>query len=134
MADPLPIKVLRFRLIGPNTRPLSFAFISAQIVPILTNSRNSNTVFPVSADTRTNEYGIAELKLYANDVLQTDSKYMITITFNGKSYRFLVKLLQSMDDIVHFEDLLNREAINKLAECENQVEGEYKISGSKYYY
>lgn len=131
---PFPVKVVRFRLVAPNTRPLSFAFIRAKLVPRNSTSRNSNTILPTEIETRTNQYGIAELKLYANDALFSDTLYQIEIVYDGKSYKYLIQLLEEMDNVLQFEDLLDRRLLEELMECANRPEGHVKIKGSKLYY
>lgn len=133
MAGSLPVKLVRFRLIKPDSQPLSFAFIKAQVVPIMTGSRNSNTVFPTLMETRTNQYGIAELKLYANDLILKDSKYLITVAYDGKNYNFLIELEQTMEDILDFEDLIDRQSLEE-AKKNKVSEGKVRIKGSKLYY
>lgn len=129
-----PVKIVRFRLIDFTAKPLSFAFITAKLAPTMTNARNMNTVFPSVVNTRTNQLGFAELKLYANDVLATNSKYAITISYNGKNYYFLIRLEESMANLLDFEELINRSQLEQLRSCNSSTEGQYKIRGSKYYY
>lgn len=128
------VKILRFRLIDVRSLPLAFATITAKLTPILTNNRNANTIFPTTISARTNELGFAEMTLYANDVLETNSKYLITVSYNGKNYYFLIKLTQDMNDVLDFEDLIDRSSLEKLANCSNPQEGSYKLVGEKYYF
>lgn len=129
------VKIIRFRLVGADSVPLAWADIRAELVPRGTatsaNRGNLSTIFPTVKETRTNEYGMVDLSLYANDFIDITSKYQVEITYNGKSYYFLIQLTQAMPDIIDFETLIDRSALQKLANCRNPSEGVYKLTGSK---
>ena len=129
------IKAIKFRLVDPRENPITWAFIKAELVPDITYGNGYNTTFPKEAATRTNDYGIAILYLTANDALDIpDSKYLITITKDGKTYKFLVRLTVDMPDSLDFEELLNRQEMYKRAkECSDPGESEGKpiIRGGK---
>jgi len=131
------IKAVHFRLIDPRRVPITWAFIKAELVPDVTYGERYNTIFPKEAQTRTNEYGMATLLLEANDALDIpESKYLITITKDGKTYKFLVRLTVDMPDSIDFEELLNRkEQARRAKECADPGEagGRYFIIGDKLY-
>jgi len=133
----MEIKAVKFRLTDPRKNPVTWAFIKAELVPDMTYGDSYNTVFPKEAETRTNDYGMAILYLVANDALEIpSSKYLITITKDGKTYKFLVRLTVDMPDSLDFEELLNRqEMYQKSKECADPGEaaGHYIIKGGKLY-
>ena len=105
-------KIVRFRLMDSSARPVIWAKIEADLVPDIGYAHGYNTLFARGRETRTNEYGMAELALMANDALEVpDSKYLITITYNGKSYRYLIRLKREMPDVIDFEELIDREKL-----------------------
>ena len=133
----MDIKTVKFRLVDPREVPITWAFIKAELVPDITYGDGYNTTFPKEAATRTNDYGIATLRLIANDALKIpDSKYLITITKDGKTYRFLIRLTVDMPDSLDFEELLDRQKLAELAKaCADPGEsgGHYTIRGGKLY-
>lgn len=136
MAGILDIKTINFRLIGVDGTPLTWAFIEAYIAPQLSNAYLLNTTLTPVVTTRTNEYGIGVLTLLANDTLELPlTKYLIKITYNGRSYYFTFTLTKVMNDVLDFESLVDHAAINALQQCQiqQQNEGVYKISGTKPY-
>lgn len=131
------MKQLVIRLLGIDGQPIKYARVKARLYPDITYGDGANTVFPKSMQTYTNEYGLATLWLYPNDVLNiSDSKYLIEITKDGKGMSFLVRLTSDMPDSINFEDLLNRDELaRKIKECSDpgESEGKYYISGGKLY-
>lgn len=134
--EPLPIKILRFRLIGPNSKPIPFGLIKINLVPFTTVRRNANTLFPISIQGRTNEFGFAEFQLYANDVLDINTKYKVELSYNGLAYLFLIQITKDMPNIIDFEDLIDRRELQELEAClrKKQDQGIYVIQGHKIYF
>ena len=133
----LPVKLIRFKLTKLDTTPVKFAFIKADVVPTMSYRRGETvqTVIADSIETRTNEYGGAEMLLYANDALSIkDSKYLITITYDSISYRFVVRIEEDMENVLDFEELLDREAMQRLLDCLNYKEGNVRLQGGKFFY
>lgn len=129
-----PLVKINFRLVGSDSKPLKFAYIKAELTPKITNSSFLNTLIPEEVKTQTNQYGIASLVLTANDHLEMPgSSYLITITYNGNSYYFLIELTKDTPEIVDFEDLLDRAGLSRLERCKTTVEGAYKLEGNKLY-
>lgn len=127
-------KKVNFRLVDISGQPIAFAFIRAELMPRFTNAYFASTLFPLSAEARTNQYGIGTLVLLANDALEmAGTSYLITLSFNGKSYSFLVRLTKDMPEVVDFEDLLDREAMQDYLRCRQGTleEGMVRISGEK---
>lgn len=114
---PAVFKILRFRLIGSDSRPITFAKIKINMVPLSTVRRNANTVFPSTLEAHTNEYGFSEVNLYANDAMDIPTKYKVEISHTGRSYLFLIEITSDMSYIIDFEDLLDRAAMTELERC-----------------
>lgn len=130
-------KAVKFRLVDARSIPITWAKIKAELVPDITYGDAYNTVFPKEAVTYTNDYGIATLYLKANDALEIpDSKYLITISKDGKTFRFLVRLTIDMPDSVDFEELIDRDELARRArECAEpgEASGRTFLRGSKLY-
>jgi len=133
----MTIKAIKFRIVDILSNPVTWARIKAELVPDMTYGDAYNTVFPKEAVTHTNGYGIATLYLKANDALEIpDSKYLITISKDGKTFRFLVRLTIDMPDSLDFEELLKRnELAEKSKECAEPGEssGRTFLHGGKLY-
>lgn len=129
-----PFVKINFRLVSPDSKPMKFANISAELTPKITNSLYLNTVIPQIVKTQTNQYGLASMILTANDILEMpNSKYLITMNYHGNSYYFLIELSKDTPEVVDFEDLLDRENLSRLERCKTNAEGAYKLEGNKLY-
>jgi len=127
-------KTVQFRLVDYQGKPIAWAFIKAQVLPQFHNAWQLNTTFPTTHEFRTNQYGMASVTLLTSSSLEVPgTQYLITLTYNGKSYFFEVELTEDMPEFVDFETLVDRQTlVNKLnCESDSKNEGVYKIIDGK---
>ncbi len=104
------LKVLKISTQNLFPRALSWGIVSVYPYPKETYfvDNSANTFLPTTLPVvRLNEWGVAEVQLIPNDLMQpTPNFYIVKLLYRSTEYFYLIQITSAMPDVIDLKDVI----------------------------